>query len=126
MRQLAEEAGRLLPGATVRTSVDARYAGQSHELTVPGPGAFAAEHRARNGYERPGHPVEVTAVRAVATRPAPAPIEDVLAGWAGRWAQLVTGPVALTRDDCTIWVPPGWEGTEGPLGSLVLRRRGRS
>ena len=126
VRQLAEEAGRLLPGATVRTSVDARYAGQSHELTVPGPGAFAAEHRARNGYERPGHPVEVTAVRAVATRPAPAPIEDVLAGWAGRWAQLVTGPVALTRDDCTIWVPPGWEGTEGPLGSLVLRRRGRS
>ncbi len=126
VRQLAEEAGRLLPDATVRTSVDARYAGQSHELTVPGPGAFAAEHRARNGYERPGHPVEVTAVRAVATRPAPAPIEDVLAGWAGRWAQLVTGPVALTRDDCTIWVPPGWEGTEGPLGSLVLRRRGRS
>ncbi len=126
VRQLAEEAGRLLPGATVRTSVDARYAGQSHELTVPGPGAFAAEHRARNGYERPGHPVEVTAVRAVATRPAPAPIEDVLAGWAGRWAQRVTGPVALTRDDCTIWVPPGWEGTEGPLGSLVLRRRGRS
>ncbi|MFZ4517353.1 MAG: hydantoinase/oxoprolinase family protein [Microthrixaceae bacterium] len=120
---LAAEAVALLPGATVRTFVDARYAGQSHELTVIDPSGFAAEHRARNGYDRPGHPVEVTAVRAVATLPAPAAIEEVLAAWAGRWPEPVVGPVALVRDDCTIWVPQGWVGSEGALGSLVLRRR---
>src|SRR5205085_11359844 len=64
---LADDARRAVGGAgrdvEVTTSVDCRYAGQSHELTVPSPDDFPAEHRRRNGYARPGAPVEVVAVR---------------------------------------------------------------
>jgi N-methylhydantoinase A/oxoprolinase/acetone carboxylase beta subunit len=108
----------------VHTAVDCRYAGQSHELTVADVADFAAEHRRRNGYERPGDPIEVVAVRAVAAAPAPAAIEEVLAGWDGRWSGPVEGPQVVVRDDCSIWVPAGWRGEPGPLGSLVLRRVG--
>jgi hypothetical protein len=34
------------------------------------------------------------------------------------------GPDVVVRDDCTVWVPAGWVGEPGPLGSLVLRRSG--
>ena len=39
---------------SVTTAFDCRYAGQSHELTVPSVDDFPAEHRRRNGYARPG------------------------------------------------------------------------
>ena len=39
---------------TVTTGFDCRYAGQSHELTVPSIDDFGAEHLRRNGHERPG------------------------------------------------------------------------
>ena len=55
----------------VEGALDCRYAGQSHELTVPSVDAFAEEHERRNGYARPGAPVEVVALRARARRPAP-------------------------------------------------------
>ena len=48
----------------VETFVDCRYAGQSHELTVAEPDDFPAEHERRNGYARPGAPIEVVALRA--------------------------------------------------------------
>jgi len=41
-------------GAVVEVAVDCRYAGQSHELTVPAIGAFAAEHARRNGFHDGG------------------------------------------------------------------------
>ena len=72
---LGKEAAALVgPGGgaaaiTVETAVDCRYRGQSHELTVPSVGEFHDEHRRRNGYARPDEPVEVVALRAVATRP---------------------------------------------------------
>lgn len=110
------------PGARVEVAFDCRYAGQSHELRVPSVEAFAEEHRRRNGVDRPGDPVEVTAVRAVATLPAPATIEEVLSAWEGRWPEPVEGPRVVVREDCTIWVPEGWVGRPGPLGSLVLTR----
>jgi hypothetical protein len=106
----------------VRTAVDCRYRGQSHELRVPAVADFAAAHRLRNGYEREGDPVEVTALRAVAEAPAPARVDDVLGSWEGRWTEAVTGPRVVVREDCTIWVADGWRGEPGPLGSLVLRR----
>ncbi|MEJ7583994.1 MAG: hypothetical protein WKF43_07880 [Acidimicrobiales bacterium] len=37
----------------VELSLDCRYEGQSHELTVPGVAAFEDEHRRRNGFVRP-------------------------------------------------------------------------
>ena len=30
------------------------------------------------------------------------------------------GPAVVAEDDCTIWVPGGWEATPGELGALVL------
>lgn len=75
-------------------SVDARYAGQSWELTLPWPGtldalreAFHEAHRVRHGHDRTDAPVEVVTlrVRLVGGTPAelpsaPPPEPD----WAGR------------------------------------------
>ena len=110
----------------VRTStfLDCRYEGQSHELRVAALSEFPAEHLARNGYARPGDRVEVVALRAVAELPAPATIETVLAGHAEDAPARVDGPQVVSRADCTIWVPEGWSGEPGPLGSMVLRPTG--
>jgi N-methylhydantoinase A/oxoprolinase/acetone carboxylase beta subunit len=106
---------------TVTTALECRYRGQSHELRVATAGDFHAAHERVNGYRR-GDPIEVTTLRAVAEAPAPCTIDDVLAGWTGRWPAPVVGPTVEVREDCTIWVPEGWTGREGPLGSLVLER----
>jgi len=105
----------------VETALDCRYVGQSHEIRVASVDAFAEAHRRRNGFVRDGTPVEVVAVRAVATAPASASIGDVL-GRVEPFDGRVDGPVVVGREDCTVWVPEGWWGEPGPLGSLVLRR----
>jgi N-methylhydantoinase A/oxoprolinase/acetone carboxylase beta subunit len=122
-----EEMGAGLVGVTTTehrihadAGFDCRYAGQSHELPVRHPGRFHREHRLRNGYERPGHPVEVVAVRARAWIESPVAIEDLPAPERGG----ATGPAVLAEEDCTIWVPEGWEAEAGAAGALVLRRRG--
>lgn len=111
-----------LPTTGVTTALDCRYEGQSHELRVPSVDAFHAEHLRRNGEERRGDAVEVVAIRAVVETPPPASIDDVLAGWEGRWSAEVTGPRVVVREECTIWIPESWRGEPGPVGSLILRR----
>jgi hypothetical protein len=81
---------------------------------------FPAEHWRRNGFRRDGEVVEVVALRAVATAAAPADVAEVL-GRAAPFPDRVVGPDVVVRDDCTVWVPAGWVGEPGPLGSLVLR-----
>jgi len=129
--------------ATVEVAVDARYRGQSHELTVPmgtsgmpgaagpGPGrlapealraAFGQRHRAFNGFERPDAPIEVIALRARAVGEVPVRIEDLPVP--DRAA--ASGPAVVEEPDCTVWIPPGWVAGPGGGGSLVLRREGRS
>jgi N-methylhydantoinase A/oxoprolinase/acetone carboxylase beta subunit len=103
---------------TVSTWVDCRYAGQSHELTVASPADFHAEHRRRNGTERPGDPVEVVALRARASVPSPVAVLDLPVGPRPGG----TGPHVIAEPDCTIWVPPGWTAAVGDAGALVLRR----
>jgi N-methylhydantoinase A/oxoprolinase/acetone carboxylase beta subunit len=105
-------------GAVVGTTVDCRYAGQSHELTVASVGAFGAEHRRRNGHERPGDVVEVVALRARASVPSPVSVLDLPAPE----RETGAGPCVLAEPDCTIWVPPGWRAGLGAAGALVLRR----
>ncbi len=60
------------PDGEVRSLVDVRYRGQSHEMAVPyRPGEgwetlarrFHQAHRQRNGFARPEDPIEVTTVR---------------------------------------------------------------
>jgi N-methylhydantoinase A/oxoprolinase/acetone carboxylase beta subunit len=103
----------------VETAVDCRYTGQSHELTVPTPEDFPAEHRRRNGFSRPGAHVEVVALRARATAPAPLTV-DALGRPPPR--QPAIGPCVLAEPDCTLWVPPGWRAEVSGDGAWVLKR----
>ena len=103
----------------VATSLDCRYAGQSHELTVPGVADFAAEHRRRNGFDRPEAPIEVVALRARATLAAPLEVTDLPAP---PERQAAVGPTVISEPDCTIWVSGGWRADPGPVGALLLTR----
>jgi len=104
--------------ARVETSVDCRYVGQSHEITVATPGDFPAEHERRNGHVRPGAPVEVTAVRARAVAAAPMRIADL----PGVDRRVVAGPAVVAEPDCTVWIPDGWRAEPRALGAWVLER----
>ena len=101
--------------AEVETAVDCRYAGQSHELTVPSVDAFDDEHRRRNGYARPGAPIEVVALRAVARRASPI---DALPSAGDR--RPAKGPCVLAEPDCTVWVPEGWHADVDDAGNWVI------
>jgi len=103
----------------VELSLDCRYEGQSHELTVPGLAAFEEEHRRRNGFARPGAEVEVTALRAAARLPSPTEPGQLPAS--GR-REAARGPAVLAEPDCTVWVPDGWSAEVGKGGSWILRR----
>jgi N-methylhydantoinase A/oxoprolinase/acetone carboxylase beta subunit len=103
----------------VALAVDCRYAGQSHELTVPTVALFEEEHRRRNGFARAGAPVEVTALRAAARLPPPVPIEELPAVGGRRAAK---GPAVLAEEDCTVWLPAGWAAEVGEGGAWILRR----
>ena len=119
---VADEAVALVGGhdadVEVERLVDCRYAGQSHELTVAGPDEFPAEHERRNGFARPGAPVEVVALRVRARRPAPLSPDDLPTVARSR----VFGPEVVAERDCTVWVPDGWRAEPGALGAWVLTR----
>jgi N-methylhydantoinase A/oxoprolinase/acetone carboxylase beta subunit len=122
LAQLGSEAAALVGrDAQVETALDCRYAGQSHELTVPSVEEFHAEHVRRNGYATPDTAIEVVALRARATSPAPLSIADLVAPE----RDAVRGAAVVSEADCTVYVPPGWQADVGPLGTWVLRR-GRS
>jgi N-methylhydantoinase A/oxoprolinase/acetone carboxylase beta subunit len=118
--RVAAEAVALVGGhdAEVERLVDCRYAGQSHELTVAGPDEFPAEHERRNGFVRPGAPVEVVALRVRARRPAPLSPSDLPPVARSR----VLGPEVVAAPDCTVWLPDGWRAEPGPLGAWMLTR----
>ena len=103
----------------VELSVDCRYQGQSHELTVPAVGAFEEEHRRRNGFARPGAAVEVTALRAAALLPPPLEVEELPAPPERGRAE---GPRVLAEPDCAVWLPEGWSAETGEEGAWILRR----
>jgi N-methylhydantoinase A/oxoprolinase/acetone carboxylase beta subunit len=107
-------------GPELETAVDCRYAGQSHEITVPSVDAFADEHWRRNGYDRPDTPIEVVALRASARRAAPVAVSDLPPPDPPR--PSTTGPAVLAEPDCTVWLPEGWRAEPGEAGALVLRR----
>jgi N-methylhydantoinase A/oxoprolinase/acetone carboxylase beta subunit len=119
-RALEREAGSLLGGAvaTVESSLECRYAGQSHELTVSMLAEFHEVHDRRNGYARPGAPIEVISIRATARR-APALDLDSLPVVA---RAVADGPTIIAEPDCTVWVPAGWRGRPGAAGALLLER----
>ena len=113
-----EARDRVGADAIVETAVDCRYVGQSHELTVRTPEEFPAEHERRNGHVRPGAPVEVIAVRARASIPAPLLITDLPTVDRVR----VVGPAVVAEPDCTVWIPAGWVAEPRELGAWVVQR----
>ncbi|HSS11845.1 MAG TPA: hydantoinase/oxoprolinase family protein [Acidimicrobiales bacterium] len=119
--QLADEAARQLgDGAIVETFLDCRYAGQSHELTVPDIESFEPEHQRRNGFARPGSPIEVVALRAAARLASPVRLADLPDP--GNRTGVVRGPAVVSEPDCTIWVPKGWTAAVGGGGAWLLTR----
>ena len=106
--------------ATVVQQYDCRYAGQSHEISVPTVAAFHAEHLRRNGFSRPDAVVEVIALRASARQASPVAL-DRLPDPGGRSGPL-SGPAVIAEGDCTVWVPEGWSASVGGGGSWLLTR----
>jgi N-methylhydantoinase A/oxoprolinase/acetone carboxylase beta subunit len=118
-RALAAEAARLVGGdPSVETTIECRYAGQSHELAVAELDAFHEAHLRRNGYARPEAAVEVIAIRATARR-TPAVDVDALPRIDRRGG---TGPCVIAEADCTVWVPAGWRARVGDAGALLVER----
>ncbi len=138
--------------ARVARWVEARYRGQSHELSLPdGPRLrerFDALHRARYDFAAPHLPVEVVTVEARAEVPAAIPRARARAGRpvparrARAWvrtgwrevavhdfetlgARRVAGPALVLQEGATLWVAPGWRGARHPGGALVLTRGSR-
>jgi N-methylhydantoinase A len=139
---LEDAAARDLPGARCERLVDARYHGQSYELTVPADGyeqRFAEEHERRYGF-RMDDPVEAVSVRLVATVPGPRlrlRAEPGTAGTTGRrvyvdggWTDVpvhgpgtaVAGPAVVELAEAACLVRPGWAGEPDATGTLVLER----
>jgi N-methylhydantoinase A/oxoprolinase/acetone carboxylase beta subunit len=118
LEAMASNAGRRAAGTVVVTAVDCRYAGQSHELTVPTVADFPAEHARRNGYERRDAPIEVVALRVSVRTPSPVTALPAMDGMARLPA---VGPVVLAEPDCTTWVPDGWQADVHESGSWILR-----
>jgi 5-oxoprolinase (ATP-hydrolysing) len=137
-----------------RRLVDLRFSGQESSLEVEyregidlGE-AFAAAYRALYGYAPEARPVEVAALRAVASAPAP-PVETpgpepgaraaVAAGhrrawFAGAWREVpvydredlspgarLDGPALVVERHSTAVVAPGWRGRVDAAGALVLQ-----
>jgi N-methylhydantoinase A/oxoprolinase/acetone carboxylase beta subunit len=108
--------------ATTMTSMDCRYAGQSHELTVGHVEGFHAAHEMRNGYARPDDPVEVLAVRATLIRPPALTLDDLPVPAHRLGFRPVVGPRVIAEPECTVWLAEGWRATAGAAGALVLER----
>ncbi|CAA9485783.1 MAG: N-methylhydantoinase A [uncultured Solirubrobacteraceae bacterium] len=151
---LERQAHELLGGPRIARRADLRYARQAFELTVDAggeldalPGRFHAEHERRYGYAMPGEPVELVALRVVATVPVDKPeftappaagahadgTRRVHVG--GSWRDVpvhrrgrmgagseVGGPAIVELDGATCLVEPGWRGSVDGVGTLVLRR----
>jgi N-methylhydantoinase A len=143
-------------GPRLERLADLRYRGQSYELTVGGTDpaglaeAFQAAHQQRYGHRAEDEPVEIVAVRLVATLPgaqpeitepdppdpAPAPgrravlldgsrtdVDGYDRAALGRGSRLA-GPAIVEFPESTCLVRPGWSGRIDDAGTLILRREG--
>src|SRR5262249_51541448 len=138
--EMEARAAHDLPGAAVRRLVDARYRGQSHELTVAAEGwqeNLAAAHERRYGFRLDAEP-EIVTRRVVATlaRERPSlrcqallrPPGSRTALVEGDWLELpvlgagaaVEGPAIVEYPEATCLVRPGWAGEPDANGTLEL------
>ena len=105
---------------------DVRYRGQSHELTVSAVAplvaevvaAFEAAHADRYGYTDPESGVEVVTVRRTHRSAGPA---ITLIG-SGDDGETLRGPLVISQEGSTLWLPEGWGARRLPVGGLLLTR----
>jgi N-methylhydantoinase A len=147
----------------ISISADLRYTGQAFELSVPWEGldtvderalarlvaAFHSAHHQRFSYANPQDPVEIVALRAVATGLLPKPQPTLHyrhdlrpTGKAKRrvfvgdaWSDvpvwdrdaigpeaLIEGPAVIEEAFATHWIAGGWSCALGEAGALLARR----
>jgi N-methylhydantoinase A len=136
----------------LRQLVDARYRGQSHELTVAAedwPHGFHHAHEQRFGYASPGTSVEAVTLRVQATAPPPAVPAPVLPSASGEAApdgtadvwfegarvrtpsyarealsagHVVRGAALLLEQTAALWLPPEWTARVLGDGSLLVEQ----
>jgi N-methylhydantoinase A len=125
--------------------VDARYLGQSYELTVPLDGNFTRRfhqtHERRYGYANPGKPIEIVNVRVmlrgrvvkprfpktVRTRSKPAPLEKrgkvaVYDRASLKHGHVIEGPAIVGEYSSTTWIPAQYRCEVDAWLNLVLRK----
>jgi N-methylhydantoinase A len=138
--------------AELERLADARYAGQSFELTVriPDTGdiakAFHRAHEQRYGYRMPDLEVELVALRLTARAAVPKPrLQATAPGgrrnerrpayFSGSWLDTslhstdalargarVEGPAVVSLPEATCVVRPGWRASGDHAGALILER----
>ncbi len=115
----------------VECAVDVRYRGQSHETSVGhelGEGwavlaeRFHVAHAERNGFSRPGDPIEVVAVRAAATARPLFTVDELPLHRGGGEAQRGNRLVLLPEGpgDATVWWRPGLSVGDEVVGPAVI------
>ncbi len=156
INRLGSQALRRLPTGTLETLADVRSLGQSHEVTVPyavGDGwglladRFHVLHRERNGFARPGDPIEVVTIRATVTG-TPAIIPETAFSWspdgearlgtrtvvtktgpagASVWRRAglaigteIVGPAVIEEREATTWIGPGEQAVVSQTGALEV------
>ncbi|HEY5685437.1 MAG TPA: hydantoinase/oxoprolinase family protein [Acidimicrobiia bacterium] len=140
----------------VVSQVDVRYLGQSHETTVsfaPGEGwgtlteRFHRAHRDRNGFARPGTPIEAVTLRVAAlgdaaigwsdlpeVRPSGPAEPEVVAVFTDSGeveaaaierstlgtGDRFSGPAVVREPEATTWVPPGCSASVHATGAIEV------
>jgi N-methylhydantoinase A len=136
--EMEARAGVDIPLASVARYIDARYPGQSHELTIEAGADFHAVHERRYGFRLDAEP-EVVTRRLVATLSRPRPELQSLRPAVsetrreirldGEWVDVrvigpgaaVEGPAIVELPGSTCLVRPGWAGAPDARGTLELR-----
>ena len=123
---LTDEALRALAGDADEVTWDARYVGQSHELSLrdvaPGAAAlreaFAAAHEERYGYRDDAAEVELVTVRTARVEPGPE------VAWETEQPKddEIVGPTVVALPEATLLVPAGWRGRTDATGTVILQR----
>jgi N-methylhydantoinase A/oxoprolinase/acetone carboxylase beta subunit/N-methylhydantoinase B/oxoprolinase/acetone carboxylase alpha subunit len=123
---LTDEALRTLAGGAHEVTWDARYVGQSHELSLRDVGpdaaalreAFAAAHEERYGYRDDSAEVELVTVRTARVEPGPE------VAWEAEQPKddEIVGPTVVALPEATLVVPESWHGRTDATGTVVLER----
>ena len=147
-KSMAEE-GVEPSSISVERWVDARYQGQSFELSVPVEGwdeGFHTAHHERYGYKREQTPVEAVTLRIIASAPphnlraTPLPAmgnaaqmrpvsliyrgikHEAMSLWRSELGpkDILHGPLVVQEYSGTVWVPPDWTMSVDEWGTLHL------